>query len=120
MAFEARAKVLDSEDVARVVKRISHEILRGTKEQAASPGRNPYPGGLPRQAARAHHRRDRGEPGRGRRARRLLLPRRHSHAGPRRAIGVTEYRLSTSTTSRSSSSTTSSTPGAPRARRWTP
>ena len=34
MAFEARAKVLDSEDVARVVKRISHEILERNKGSA--------------------------------------------------------------------------------------
>ena len=34
MAFEARAKVLDAEDVARVVKRISHEILERNKGSA--------------------------------------------------------------------------------------
>jgi pyrimidine operon attenuation protein / uracil phosphoribosyltransferase len=31
MAFKARAKVLDEDDVARVVKRISHEILERNK-----------------------------------------------------------------------------------------
>jgi pyrimidine operon attenuation protein/uracil phosphoribosyltransferase len=31
MAFNARARVLDSDDVARVVKRISHEILERNK-----------------------------------------------------------------------------------------
>ena len=31
MAFNARAKVLDADDVARMVKRISHEILERNK-----------------------------------------------------------------------------------------
>jgi pyrimidine operon attenuation protein/uracil phosphoribosyltransferase len=34
MAFKARAKVLDSDDVARIIKRISHEILEKNKGSA--------------------------------------------------------------------------------------
>src|SRR5512136_1718733 len=34
MAFNARAKVLDADDVARVVKRISHEMLERNKGSA--------------------------------------------------------------------------------------